>query len=166
MNIDYKLKYMKYKKKYLLLKGGSIDPTLEELNNFLNENYESDDQIIKEILHSKEFPDIKEAVDYYINQTNEEWTDNKYYLGGVMKLSIKDKITKEIIESLEKKFNSQIDYTNSFEMASVVRHQKRFRNFKYFLDNYNLMINHLKYKPGSDGAKEAENNFKKNIKKK
>jgi hypothetical protein len=89
--------------------------TIEELKSIL-EKVNPQDENVKEKLA---------VVNRYINTSNESWADGKYYLGGQLRLSVKDKITEEHIAAVkninEEKKKNYGGPVNSQEAASMAR---------------------------------------------
>lgn len=68
--------------------------------------------------------DDSDAIQYYLQYCDKY---GYYYLGGQHKMSLDTPITMEIIEKVKQANSNSMQYmTNSFEMASIYAHDKRF----------------------------------------
>jgi hypothetical protein len=75
------------------------------------------------------------------NQTNESWTNGKYYLCGHILLGVNDNITNEHLVNIFQNNNSDADVCNSCEMASVYRSREEYNTFNELLCEYKTKVN-------------------------
>ena len=72
---------------------------------------------------------------YYL-YTKESYSNGHYYLGGQIKLSVDDIISKDHIEWVQNKNKerNQDDYANYWEYSSCMTHERTFNAFVKLLD--------------------------------
>ena len=82
----------------------------------------------------KHFPNDDILIKYK-NQTNESWTNGKYYLCGHLQLNLDDHITQEQLNFIHNK-NTSAYACNSWEMASVYRFKNEEEHIKQLIEIY------------------------------
>ena len=88
----------------------------------------------KQILTSNNL-DPNTILTYYLN-TKESYSNGHFYLGGQIKLKLDDIIRKEHIETVQNKNKerNQDDYSNYWEYASCMTHERTFNDFVKLFD--------------------------------
>ena len=77
------------------------------------------------------------AVKEYIENTKSKWSSGNYWLGGQIKLDPNDKITEEIINKVQKKYDVEdIYYCNSIEMASIWHSKRQLSEIQKVVEQY------------------------------
>ena len=155
-------------------------PSLIEYYNFIL-NFNNLDNIKKDIFDIENF----DVIYYYLygtstcalhsllqtlnNDVEKESKKplDKFYLGGHLQLKCNETITIDLINKVENKIkNTDMGSCWGMEIYSVMEHNKRFDSFKKLFNDYQIYINHLKYKPSGEKYKEVYDNFNELLKNK
>ena len=103
-------------------------PTLNELNEFVIKNptlFQNDE---------------KKAIESYFINTQNNYSDGKYYLKGQLKIGLHEEITTEKIKTAIEMDNESIKTyggpCNSFELMSMEKQNFQFENLQKVLQKY------------------------------
>ena len=122
--------------------------TINELKTFLD-NLDLTDQYIKELYQTfiDTYGNPNPTIKYIIRQTLESWSGGKYYLGGQLQLSLKDKISAETIQTVKdismercRKYGGPC---NSSEDASMRRSENQLKIIENLLVLYKRISIHI-----------------------
>jgi len=128
------------------------------MDNIIPEEFigrESNLQVLYEFVNTNPnlFVDVNTSViKYYYNDVIKS---NKYYLGGDIPLSLNDRISQELLKSIDTK-NENIDWnecSHHLERMSIISHVNSFDNLKKIIKiYYDHMIEELYRPPNEDDS--------------
>ena len=117
--------YLKYNKHLVVIFVIMFDPSLLDLANFLPKD-DTEVIIVGETVVAE-----------YMAYSKEMWSNQNYWLGGQVKLSLTEKITDVLMDKVRKVNVESGDYAcNSWEMASIQRSQRQFAEIIVVVKRY------------------------------
>jgi len=114
-------------------------PSLNELQEFLLSNRDHFDE------------DEHKGVAGYLSDTNEKYSNGKYWLNGQLEMTPDEKITIEKINNaIEIDNRRKIEYggpCNALEAMSMLHHEKKFENLQNVLHKYYELLQEEYFRP-------------------
>lgn len=112
----------------------SLKILMEFLEKYVNTNDENvNTKLAKSLIDKSDLENINKVIDNYYDFYKKY---NSYYLGGQLKLDIKDIITKENFQFVDNKCLSFGDCCNSAEHFSCLNAISKYGDFKKLVDIY------------------------------
>ena len=150
-----KRKTRRTKRKTRKRRGGEGAPSLNTLYSFIEELKNSDEEepsFIQEKIDA--IKNEASTIEYYMKQSKESWAKGKYYIIN-LRVGTDEPLTDQLIkDALKKSFNCGA--TNSCEHQSMMQSLSHAHALQRIVNDYDEVMNHLKYKPGSEGMRKAE----------
>jgi len=148
--MSYEQKYLKYKNKYISLKnqlGGEETVTPEELKG-----REPSLQILHDFVNGH--PELLVGVNIVVIQLyfDDTTRTGKYYLGGEIPIGINDRITQELLKTVDTK-HKNIDWdecSHHIERMVVLGHISSFDNLNKIIKIYYDYMIHELYRPPNE----------------
>ena len=115
------------------------DPTLNDLNDFSNTNPDYFGE------------DDKKCIRLYFEDTQQKYSNGKYWLKGQVEMTPDEKITSEKMnKAIEIDNQRNIEYggpCNAFEAMSMLHHEKKFENLQNVLQKYYEILEEEYFRP-------------------
>ena len=117
----------------------NYDPTLNDLNDFIitNPDYFNEDE--------------KKCIGLYLSDTQQKYSNGKYWLKGQLQMTPDEEITAEKMDkAIEIDNQSKLKYSGPFhplEAMSMLKHDKKFENLQTVLQKYNDTMEEEYFRP-------------------